>query len=150
MEPVPSNFTEPIWPPGSGGLSPQSHSASNANIIPIAIGCSVGFIAAVIIAAIVWPRLSSLLKKRRRLPPSAQYLQSVGGDGDRGESGFVADAPASMGAAALSTSGLVERTASTFESGGNPQAGPGPSTLGMFSIALIECSLLMGVRWRSC
>ncbi|TFK93007.1 hypothetical protein K466DRAFT_168582 [Polyporus arcularius HHB13444] len=129
VEPVPSNFTEPIWPPGSGGLSPQLHSAENANIIPIAIGCSVGFIAAVIIAAIVWPRLSSLLKRRRRLPPSAQYLQSVGGDGDRGESGWVADAPASTGAAAVSTTGLVERTASTPESGGTPQAGPGPSTL---------------------
>ena len=136
VEPVPSTFLPngpiPTGGPNQAGTLSIGHAVP---LIPIVIA-SVFFVIVVIGVSMKYgPRWWAVLKRRRqRLPPSAQYLQSVIEGGDRGQSGWVVGAPASVGAAGANR--LVGRNAGTAPvlSDAHAEAGPGPSTQGVFGL----------------
>ena len=140
VEPVPSTFLPngpiPTGGPNQAGTLSIGHAVP---LIPIVI-VSVFFVIVVIGVSMKYgPRWWAALNKRRqRLPPSAQYLQNVVEGGGRGDSGWVAGAPASVGAAGANKPvGQNAGTASVL-GGTHAEAGPGPSTQGVSKLLTLQ------------
>ena len=142
VEPVPSTFLPngpiPTGGPNQAGTLSIGHTVP---LIPIVIA-SVFFVIVVIGVSMKYgPRWWAVLKRRRqRLPPSAQYLQSIVEGGDRGESGWVAGAPASASVGAAGANRPVGQNAgpASVLGGTHAEAGPGPSTQGVSGLLTFQ------------